>query len=130
MEVKGMLSTQDTARETSIPFTKPLPLPTVHVWFGLLGCVNTETLYAVPSAMVLLKVNRPSAAIFRLSMPLFSNTKPLPFRPVTLTLMAYGWETQLTATLPISWPCNVPLPLLTVQVWFGGALGCVAMVTS
>jgi hypothetical protein len=53
-------------------FTVPLPEVTTQVWFGLVGWVNTVTLYGVPLASAVVKVNDDALAdTVRLLLPLF-----------------------------------------------------------
>jgi hypothetical protein len=59
----------------------PLPLATLHVW--PLGCVLTETAYALPPASAVPNVNPPLDMRVRSSPPLFWRTTD-PDRPVTV----------------------------------------------
>ncbi len=64
----------------------PVPPPTVHVWDGPVGCVNTSTLYAASSASRVLNVKLPLFETAR-SLPSLSwSTRPSPSNPVTVPL--------------------------------------------
>src|ERR1035437_5839093 len=56
----------------------PLPLVTVQVCVGDFGWVAIVTLYVVPMAMAVLKVNGLLVKIVRASPPLFCRTRPVP----------------------------------------------------
>ena len=60
-----------------------LPLVTLQVCDGLVGCEDAVTLYALPLAMAVAKVKLPLAVTFRLSPLLSCSTSPLPDRPDT-----------------------------------------------
>ena len=60
------------ATETLVTLLVNVPLPevTTQVWIGLIGWLNTVTLYAVPLASAVVKVNEPLADTARLLPPL------------------------------------------------------------
>jgi hypothetical protein len=70
----------------------PVPLATVQVCAGPVGWVRTVTLYVLPLAIAVLKVNVPLAVIVRLSPALSCSTSPVPVSPVTVPPMEYPEE--------------------------------------
>src|SRR5271165_6696298 len=75
-------STQETATLVTLAVAVPLPPVTVQVCAGFVGCVWTVTAYDPPLATALanLKVVA-AAATVKLSVPLSTNTRPVPVRP-------------------------------------------------
>jgi hypothetical protein len=65
----------------------PVPLVTVQGGLGLIGWVNTVTLYGMPLGTAVANAKAPAAEILRLSPPLLRNTSPEPVRPVTIPPM-------------------------------------------
>jgi hypothetical protein len=80
------LVTQETLTFVTLaPEMVPLPFVTVHVWFGVVGCVSTVTEYELPVSSVVSNVNAPFADTVSLSPPLFCSTTLFPAaRPLTV----------------------------------------------
>ena len=79
---------QATATLVTLPVTVPLPLVTVQVWVGFVGCVRTVTLYVLPLGICVLNVNEVApAAMVRLLVPLSCRTRPVPARPEMVPLI-------------------------------------------
>src|SRR6516165_7953997 len=73
---------QVTCTLLTLAVAVPEPFVTVQVCAGLLGCVETATLYVPLTAVV--KVNDPFPLIARLSVPLSVSTNPVPVSPLTV----------------------------------------------
>src|SRR5437867_12197194 len=80
---------------TFAPASVPLPLATVQVW--PIGCTNTATLYAEPSAMAP-NINGAFAGTMRSVVPLSLRVKPVQLWPLTAppTVKVFGGQELLT----------------------------------
>src|SRR5713101_4806442 len=96
----------------------PVPLVTVQVCAGLVGCVLTVARYVAPRGMAVLNVKGPLTATERLSPPLFCRTSPVPSRPTTFPPMETVPVEHVIATF-VTLAVAVPAPLETVQVCTG-----------
>src|SRR5713226_7951711 len=89
----------------------PLPLVTVQVCAGPVGCVSTVTAYFAPLAREVLNVNEPLAEIERLSPPLSWRTSPVPDRPEIVPPMVKVAD----AGVPVPEPEVFGMPLQAVR---------------
>src|SRR6266404_1116627 len=103
----------------TFPLTVPLPLTTVQVCTGVVGCVRIVTAYAAPliRGLANVKFTLPVPLTLRLSPPLSCKVNPVPRRPVTEPLMVKTGA-QTTCTV-VTFAVAVPVPLATLQVWVG-----------
>src|SRR6516164_3527050 len=73
---------QVTCTLLTLAVAVPVPFVTVQFCAGLLGCVDTVTLY--PPLTAVTNVKGPFPLIVRVSEPLFCSTNPVPLSPVTV----------------------------------------------
>src|SRR5215469_49611 len=73
---------QVTCTLLTLAVAVPVPFVTVQFCAGLLGCVDTVTLY--PPLTAVTNVKGPLPLIVRVSEPLFCSTNPVPVSPVTV----------------------------------------------
>src|SRR5260221_14050215 len=103
----------------TLPWTVPLPLTTVQVCTGVLGCVRMVTAYVAPARRGVAKVKftLPVPLTARLSPPFSCNVNPQPRRPETdpLIVKTGAQTTYIFVTLAV----GVPMPLATLQAWAG-----------
>src|SRR5260221_12405194 len=103
----------------TLPWTVPLPLTTVQVCTGVLGCVRMVTAYVAPArrGVAKEKFTLPGPLTRRLSPPLSCNVNPKPRRPETEPLIkTTGSQTTCTAgTLAV----DAAVPLVTLAVGAG-----------
>src|ERR1700730_1977220 len=103
----------------TLPLTVPLPLTTLQVCTGVLGCVRIVTAYAAPvrSGVAKVKFTLPVPVTTRLSPALFCNVSPVPRRPEIEppTLKIGAQTTCILVTLAVA----VPVAPVTLQVWVG-----------
>ena len=121
---------QTTCTFVTFPDAVPVPLFTVQVCAGLVGCVRTVTAYAPPLATWVANVNDPLVATVRLSPPLSCNTTPVvdAFSERSYTvppIVKPDPELHETSTF-VTLPFAVPLPFVTEQT---SPVGCVSTVT-
>jgi hypothetical protein len=123
---------QVTARLTSESRTPPLPLATVHVCHGRVGCAATVTTYPDPEGTAPSNQATPSLEIASVCAAppsmLLDRTSPVPASPDTFAPTRSAFVVHVTAA-PASAPAIVPAPLVTVQVCQGLA-GCAVTVTA
>jgi hypothetical protein len=98
---------QATVTDVTFAEAVPVPLVTVQVCAGLLGCVRTVTLYAPPLAIDVTNVNFvAAAATVKLSPALFCKTNPVPVSPLIVPPMVKD-------PLPVPVPPPVVVPPFT-----------------
>src|SRR5260221_11097467 len=103
----------------TLPWTVPLPLTTVQVFTGRLGCVRMVTAYVAPGRRGVAKgkFTLPVPLTARLSPPLSCNVNPEPRRPETDPLIKKTGAQ--TTCIVVTFAAGVPVPLVTLQVWAG-----------